>query len=84
MSNQTLEKLKIQKEKLNARIQKQEAQLKTSERKRKTRRKILIGSYFLDHALKEDAFDDIKSKMDTFLKRNSDRLLFDLPLLVEG
>jgi large subunit ribosomal protein L7/L12 len=83
-SKQTLEKLKEQREKLNARIQKKEAILKTSERKKDTRRKILIGSYYLDSAIKENKLDEIKSLMDKYLKRNSDRNLFDLELLLEN
>ena len=78
-----LKKLKEQREKLNARIQKQEARLKSSARKQETRKKILIGSYYLDHAVKENKIDEIKSIMDKYLKRNSDRALFDLTLLSE-
>ena len=83
LSKQSLEKLKEQREKLNARIQQQEARLKTSERKKYTRKKILIGSYYLDHAIKENKIDEIKSIMDKYLKRNSDRAIFDLELLPE-
>lgn len=81
MSMQSLEKLKEQREKLNARIQKKESLLKTSERKKDTRKKILIGSYFLDNAVKENKLDEIKKIMDRYLKRNSDRELFELELI---
>jgi large subunit ribosomal protein L7/L12 len=84
LSKQALEKLKEQRDKLNARIQQKEARLKTSERKIDTRKKILIGSYFLDNAIKENKIDEIKSMMDKYLKRNSDRALFDLELLPEN
>jgi len=84
LSKQVLEKLKEQRDKLNARIQQKEARLKTSERKIDTRKKILIGSYFLDNAIKENKIDEIKSMMDQYLKRNSDRTLFDLELLPEN
>lgn len=84
VSKHSLERLKEQREKLNARIQQQEARLKTSERKKDTRKKILIGSYYLDHAIKENKMDDIKTIMDKYLKRNSDRSLFDLELLPEN
>ncbi len=80
----SLEKLKQQRDKLNARIQQKEARLKASERKTDTRKKILIGSYYLDHAIKENKFDEIKKIMDKYLKRNSDRTLFDLELLPEN
>jgi hypothetical protein len=83
LSKQVLEKLKEQRDKLNDRIQQKEARLKSSERKIDTRKKILIGSYFLDEAIKNGKLDDIKNKLDSFLTRNSDRRLFDLPELVE-
>lgn len=78
-----LDKLKTQKEKLKARIQKMESMEKNRERKQDTRKKILIGSYFMDQAIKSGTLDDIKQKMAGFLTRNSDRVLFDLPKLQE-
>lgn len=84
LSKQSLEKLKEQREKLNARIQQKESRLKATERKVDTRKKILVGSYYLDHAIKENKLDVIKSMMDKYLKRNSDRSLFDLELLPEN
>lgn len=84
LSKQQLEKLKEQRDKLNARIQQKEAHLKQSQRKIETRKKILIGSYFLDNAIKENKLDEIKVFMDKYLKRNSDRALFDLELLPES
>lgn len=74
-----LQKLKRQKEILAARIQKAEALHKNRERKEETRRKILIGSYFLDKAKNEDSFESIVKELDSFLTRNSDRKLFGLP-----
>jgi large subunit ribosomal protein L7/L12 len=76
-----LEKLKLQQEKLKAQIQKAEALEKNKNRKQDTRRKILIGSYFLDHAMQTGTFDDLKKKMAEFLTRDADRALFDLPVL---
>lgn len=76
-----LEKLKLQHDKLKSKIQKIESLEKNKEHKKDTRRKILIGSYFLDQATKDGTFEDIKSKLATFLTRNSDRALFDLPAL---
>jgi large subunit ribosomal protein L7/L12 len=83
LSKSTLEKLKIQREKINSRIQLAESRLKTSDRKKETRKKILIGSYYLDKALKENKLDQIKNSMDKYLSRNSDRSLFDLELITE-
>lgn len=83
LSKSSLEKLKIQREKINSRIQAAEARLKTSERKKDTRKKILLGSYYLDVAIKENKLDEVKTIMDKYLKRNSDRALFDLELSAE-
>jgi len=77
-SKYSLERLKEQREKLNARIQQKEARLKSSERKIDTRKKILVGSYFLDEAIKNGTFEEIKCKLDSFLKRDNDRAIFGL------
>jgi hypothetical protein len=81
MNKTPLEKLKTQRDKLNARIQAVEARSKQSERKKETRRKILVGAYFLEQAVKDNQMQDIMQKMDGFLSRSSDRKLFDLPEL---
>ncbi len=78
-----LEKLKAQQAKIAARIQAAEARMKTSERKQDTRRKILVGSYYLDEARKNDQLESLKKTLDSYLKRNSDRALFELPELAE-
>lgn len=81
----TLAKLKSQQAKLAARIQAAEARVRVSERKQDTRRKILIGAYYLDEARKNingndgnDGIVALKEKLDGYLKRDSDRKLFDL------
>ena len=84
ISNHRLKRLKEQREKLNSRIQAVEARLKTSERKKDIRRKILVGAYYLDKAIKENSMDEIKNAMDKFLTRNNDRLLFGLEGEGEG
>ena len=73
-----LERLKAQRKKIEARIQAAEARIKTKERKQDTRRKILVGSYYLDQAHKNGTGDDIKKLMTDYLSRESDRALFDL------
>jgi len=78
-----LDKLKAQHKKLEARIQAIEARNKVAERKKDTRRKILVGSYYLEEAIKQGNLEEIRNQMDKFLTRNSDRSLFDLPLLEE-
>lgn len=73
-------RLKEQRDKLEARIQAAEARAKQDERKKDTRRKILVGSYYLEQATKNQTCDELKAAMDTFLTRDSDRKLFELPL----
>ncbi|NBO24629.1 MAG: mobilization protein [Chlamydiae bacterium] len=79
-----IETLKQKKEQLNARIQKLEALQKARERKRDTRRKILIGAYFMDKAAEEGGLDTLFNQLDGYLKRNSDRELFQLDPLHDG
>jgi len=79
-NNDRLQKLKEQKEKLNARIQLIENRHKNKERKNDTRRKILLGSYYLDNAQKNGTMENLKKIMDSYLTRESDRILFDLPV----
>lgn len=43
-----------------------------------TRRKILIGNYYLEQAKKNNTFFHIVKLMDAYLTRDSDRKLFDL------
>ena len=75
----TLDKLKTQREQLNARIQKLEAAGKARGKKQDTRRKILVGAYMLDKATREGTLESLKNALDDFLIRKSDRTLFDLP-----
>jgi large subunit ribosomal protein L7/L12 len=78
-----LDVLKNKKEQLNARVQKLEALQKARERKRDTRRKILIGAYFMDKATEEGALDTLFQQLNGYLKRNSDRELFGLGSLTD-
>ena len=81
MSNQTerLEKLRQQKAQLEAKIKRVEAQEKAKAKKADTRRKILVGSYYLNMAEVENNMPELVQKMDGFLSRPSDRALFNLP-----
>jgi len=71
-----LERLKKQRDSYNARIQMIEAREKVKERKLDTRRKILVGAYYLDVAKKENKLDSLSKLMTKFLTRDSDRALF--------
>lgn len=81
--NKTLEKLKKQKAVIEARIQATQARAKVSERKQETRRKILIGAYYLEHARQTNNLSELQHIMANYLTRNSDRKLFDLPELTK-
>jgi hypothetical protein len=76
-----IEKLKRQKQILAARIQKAESLQKQRDRKADTRRKILLGAYFLEKLRKDGTLESIKTELDNFLTRNNDRALFGLPAL---
>ena len=75
--------LKYRQKQLEARIADAEAREKNHERKKDTRRKILIGAYYLDEARKANAVDELAHTLDDYLKRDSDRALFGLPTLEE-
>lgn len=74
-----LEILKKQQDQLKAKIQALEASEFAKERKRETRRKILVGAYYLDKMRADDKFNELVSLMDTYLNRDYDRVLFNLP-----
>lgn len=76
-----IEKLEQQKLKLENRIQKEKSRYKEQERKSETRQKILLGALWLEKLRSEGGFDSIKNELNTFLTRNSDRALFNLPPL---
>jgi len=79
--SQKLSTLKKKQEQLKAQIQALEARERLRERKRDTRRKILIGAYYLDKAKSDDkAWQRLVAELDTYLSRDVDRKLFDLPL----
>lgn len=57
----------------------EEARLKNKIRKDETRRKILVGAYFLEQAEKEESMQALIKRLDPFLTRKADRRLFNLP-----
>ena len=62
--SQRLENLKKKQEQIKSQIQSLEASQKSRERKKETRRKILVGAYFLEMARAENSYEDIVKKMD--------------------
>ena len=74
-----LDSLKKKRNIINARIRLMQNREQSKERKDNTRRKILIGSYYLELSNKNNSFDSVVKLMDSYLTRDSDRMLFDLP-----
>ena len=80
MVDAKLKKLKEQRDAINARIRKAEAQVSGKERRKENRRKILAGAYALTRAAKDSAFaQHFMSGLDSYLTRADDRVLFGLP-----
>ena len=65
---------------LTRQIRRAQARLSSADRKRRTRRLILLGSY-IEHTTQADpaAQDRLRTGLDEFLERDQDRALFDLP-----
>ena len=76
--NDKVEKLKRKQEVLKARIQLIEGREKSKEKKLETRKKILIGSYFLEKYNKDNEMKKLIMIMDKYLIRESDRKVFGL------
>lgn len=76
----TLERLKQQQKMLANRISQLESRQRQNERKQETRRKILVGAYYLDTARKTGTIVELNKKMTEFLTRASDKVLFCLPI----
>lgn len=75
--NEKLESLLKKQEELKKMIASEEAKIKDQKRRDDTRKKILVGSYFLETG----KYEDIKRYMDGYLKKDNDRLLFDLDII---
>ena len=68
-----------QRDTLTRQIRRAQARLSAADRKRRTRRLILIGSY-IEHTTQDDPIkqDRLINGLDRFLERDQDRALFDL------
>ena len=80
-SKQRIENLEKKIKRLRARKAAEETKLKRQAKKEDTRRKILIGAYYLNEAEKNDTVAELYRRMDGFLIRDNDRELFGLPPL---
>ena len=69
-----------QRDNLKRQIRRAQSRISAAERKRRTRRLILIGSY-MEHVTANDPEkrDRLMKGLDVFLERDRDRELFDLP-----
>jgi chaperonin cofactor prefoldin len=74
----SLTKLLEKKQKIEQQIATAKIRMRKVERAVDTRKKILVGAYFLEMKYK-DKEDELKKLMDGFLVRDNDRALFDLP-----
>ena len=74
----SLTKLLEKKQKLEQQISNAKSRLKKVDRAADTRRKILIGAYFLEVKYKGKE-DELTKMMEGFLVRDNDRALFNLP-----
>ena len=54
------------------------ARVQTTARKRETRRKILVGSFFLNKYRTKNRMEDLKKELNNFLTKEHDRELFGL------
>ena len=68
-----------QRDNLHKQIQRAQSRISAAQRKRRTRRLILMGSY-LEHVTGDDPGkrDSLMKGLDVFLERDRDRELFDL------
>ena len=73
-----LEKLEKQMKQLQQRVASEKARIRNKERKDDTRRKILVGAYFMEKY--QDNRDELVKTIDPFLTREKDRELFGLKL----
>ena len=74
----SLSKLLQKKEKIEEQIASTKARLKKKERLEDTRKKILVGAFFMEVKYKGKE-DELAKLLDGFLVREKDRALFGLP-----
>ena len=83
MAESKLKQLIERREAVSARIEKEQAKLRASERRSDTRRKILAGAAVLEWAARDNDFSaKLMTELKIFLVRDADRALFGLPLVV--
>lgn len=76
---QKLAELQIKREQLDARMKLESAKVKTAERKKDTRRKVIAGALALEHATHNPSFKETLHKLIAdHVERAEDRALFDI------
>lgn len=78
MKESKIEVLLKKREQLEARIKLEQRKDCAKERKDDTRRKILVGAYYLDKHVENNTMDSLISHLSAFLIRPNDRNLFGL------
>ena len=78
VKTEKLKKLEEQAAQLKARIASEKAKIANQARKDDTRRKILVGAYFIEQAEQNGTMEELIKKIDSFLTREKDRALFVL------
>lgn len=74
-----IQDLETKKDQLTARIQREKAKVRQTDRKRDTRRKIIAGALALEHAEIDPAFgSQLQKLIDQHVTREQDRALFNL------
>lgn len=77
-TKERIENLKSKQAVLKARLDLLENRAKAKERKLETRRKILVGSYFIENYTNKNEYHELVKLMDKYLTRESDRKVFGL------
>lgn len=76
--NNKLKMLQDRKSAITAKMQKLEASAKTIARKQDLQRKILVGSYYLEQAIKNDNLLKLQNTMLSYLQKERDKELFKI------
>ncbi len=80
MATDKMKQLIEKRDAVNARIRREQNKLRSDERRKDTRRKILAGAAVLEWAARDSEFDaKLTHELGRFLVRETDRELFALP-----
>ena len=78
MNHAKLAELKQKKQQLEEKIKLTEKKLAAKDRRDETRKKILIGAYYLEKHNKEESMNSLLDNLNEFLAKKHDRALFGL------